>query len=89
MNIDKLSIIIPVYNEQATIHLILDRIKGVRLTGDIEKEIILVNDCSNDDTKSAILKYVQDNPEMQIKYFEHSINKGKGSALHRHFKSNR
>ena len=82
MKINRLSIIIPAYNEQATIHLILDKIKAVRLIEDIEKEIILVNDCSSDDTKDAILKYVKDNPELQIEYFEHSINKGKGAALH-------
>jgi glycosyltransferase involved in cell wall biosynthesis len=82
VKINKLSIIIPAYNEQATIHLILDRIKSVRLIDDIEKEFILVNDCSNDDTKGVILKYVQDNPELQIGYFEHSRNKGKGAAIH-------
>lgn len=82
MKINKLSIIIPAYNEQATIHLILDRIKAVRLIDDIEKEIILVDDCSSDGTKSVILKYIQDNPELQIRYFEHSLNKGKGAALH-------
>lgn len=82
MKINRLSIIIPAYNEQATIHLILDKIKAVRLIEDIEKEIILVNDCSSDDTKDAILKYIKDNPELQIEYFEHSINKGKGAALH-------
>ncbi|MFZ4440143.1 MAG: glycosyltransferase family 2 protein [Syntrophales bacterium] len=82
MKITKLSIIIPAYNEQATIPLILERIKAVRLIDDIEKEIILVNDCSNDDTKGAILKYIHDNPELQIEYFEHSANKGKGAALH-------
>jgi glycosyltransferase involved in cell wall biosynthesis len=81
MKINKLSIIIPAYNEQATIHLILDRIKEVRLIDDIEKEIILVNDCSSDDTKGVILKYIQDNPELQIGYFEHPMNKGKGAAL--------
>lgn len=82
MKIKKLSIVIPAYNEQATVHLILDRIKAVRLIDDIEKEIILVNDCSSDGTKGVILKYIQDNPELQIRYFEHSVNKGKGAALH-------
>jgi len=82
MKINKLSIIIPAYNEQATIRTVLDRIKAVRLIDDIEKEIILVNDCSSDDTKGAVLKYIQDNKELHIKYFEHSMNKGKGAALH-------
>lgn len=82
MKINKLSIVIPAYNEQATIHLILDRIKAVHLIDDIEKEVILINDCSSDGTKGVILKYIQDNPELQIRYFEHSMNKGKGAALH-------
>lgn len=82
MNIKKLSIIIPAYNEEATIHLILDKIKSVRLLNEIQKEIIIVNDCSNDDTKGAIQKYIYDNQNIQIRYFEHEVNKGKGAALH-------
>ena len=46
----KLSIIIPAYNEGATIHLILDKIKQVNLLQEIEKEIIIVNDYSSDNT---------------------------------------
>lgn len=78
----KLSIIIPAYNEEATIHLILDRIKTVRLINNIQKEIIIVNDCSKDDTKGAIQKYISDNHNILISYFEHEVNKGKGAALH-------
>ena len=44
----KLSILIPAYNEARTIHFILDKIKAVKLINDIEKEIIIVNDCSSD-----------------------------------------
>ncbi|MDX2188605.1 MAG: glycosyltransferase, partial [Bacteroidota bacterium] len=47
----KLSIIIPAYNESATIHLILNKILAVHLIGGFEKEIIIVNDCSKDSTK--------------------------------------
>ena len=50
----KLSIIIPAYNEEKTIHLILDKIKQVHLLQDIEKEIIIVNDFSTDNTEEAI-----------------------------------
>ncbi len=82
LHIDKLSIIIPAYNEEATIHLILDEIKAVELINEIQKEIIIVNDCSNDGTKEAIQKYVHDNGDVRIKYFEHEVNKGKGAALH-------
>ena len=77
-----LSIIIPAYNEEATIHLILDRVKAVRLVQEIEKEIIVVNDCSTDDTKGAIGRYMQANPGLNMKYYEHEVNKGKGAALH-------
>ncbi|MCD6486113.1 MAG: glycosyltransferase family 2 protein [Syntrophobacterales bacterium] len=81
-NIKKLSIIIPAYNEEFTIHLILDKIKAVRLLNEIQKEIIIVNDCSTDDTKEAIQKYIYDNQDVRIRYFEHEVNKGKGAALH-------
>jgi glycosyltransferase involved in cell wall biosynthesis len=80
--IKKLSIVIPAYNEAATIHLILDRIKNVQLIDDIKKEIIIVNDCSKDATESAINNYMLANTEMDIRYFKHEINKGKGAALH-------
>jgi len=82
MHVKKLSIIIPAFNEAATIHLILDKVKQVKLIDDIKKELIIVNDCSTDTTKEAINKYVLDNPEVDIQYFEHKNNKGKGAALH-------
>jgi len=79
--IKKLSIIIPVYNEAATIHLILDKIKGVELLNKIDKEIIIVNDCSKDNTYDAIQKYIKNSHNLDIQYFEHKINKGKGAAI--------
>lgn len=82
MNIRKLSIVIPAYNEERTVHLILDKIKHVRLINDIAKEIIVVNDCSQDDTEGAVLRYMAANPDMDIRYFKHEVNKGKGAALH-------
>ena len=82
MKIEKLSIIIPAFNEGRTIHLILNKIKAVQLINDIKKEIIIVNDCSTDDTESAILSYKTNNPELEINYFKHEINSGKGAALH-------
>lgn len=82
MDINKLSIVIPAYNEERTIHLILDKIKQVRLTNDIAKEVIIINDCSKDDTEGAIKRYMAANPEMDIQYYKHEVNKGKGAALH-------
>jgi glycosyltransferase involved in cell wall biosynthesis len=80
--IKKLSIIIPAYNEGRTIHFILDRVKAVNLIDDIKKEIIIVNDCSTDDTERAIESYIALNPSLSIQYFKHESNKGKGAALH-------
>lgn len=82
MNMIRLSIIIPAYNEGKTIHLILDKIKEVDLINGIKKEIIIVNDYSTDDTEQAIEKYLLANPSLDIQYFKHDYNKGKGAALH-------
>lgn len=82
MNISTLSIIIPAYNEGATIHLILNKVKAVELIGDIKKEIIIVNDFSSDDTEEAVARYRSENPDVNIQYFKHEFNKGKGAALH-------
>ncbi|HEX9980437.1 MAG TPA: glycosyltransferase family 2 protein [Flavobacterium sp.] len=78
----KLSIIIPVYNEGPTIHLILDKIINAHLQNNISKEIIIVNDCSTDNTSNAISRYIQKNPEVSIRVIEHSKNHGKGAAIH-------
>jgi glycosyltransferase involved in cell wall biosynthesis len=82
MNLKKLSIIIPVYNEGSTIHLILNKIKDVCLLNDITKEIIIVNDCSDDDTEKAIENYITLNPILIIQYYKHEKNMGKGAAIH-------
>lgn len=81
MFINKLSIIIPVFNEEKTIHRILDKINDVALLNNIEKEIIIINDCSRDDTRGAIFKYTKDTG-IKITYHEHKVNKGKGAAIH-------
>jgi glycosyltransferase involved in cell wall biosynthesis len=80
--VKKLSIVIPAYNEERTIHLILDRVKAVALVDSIEKEIIITNDCSSDDTEGAILSYIKTNPNLNIMYLKHEKNRGKGAALH-------
>jgi glycosyltransferase involved in cell wall biosynthesis len=80
--IKKLSIIVPAYNEGKTIHLILDKVKKVELINSIQKEVIIINDCSTDDTESVIENYIKINPSFEINYFKHEKNKGKGAALH-------
>ncbi len=82
MNISKLSIVIPVYNEERTIENILNKINQVELRENISKEFIIVNDCSADNTDNIIKDYIVNNPDISIKYFLHLKNKGKGAALH-------
>lgn len=77
-----LSIVIPAYNEERTIHLILDKIKHVQLHDGWDKEVILVNDCSTDKTEDAIIRYQSRHPDFTIQYVAHEVNKGKGAALH-------
>ncbi|TGE15591.1 glycosyltransferase family 2 protein [Hymenobacter elongatus] len=77
-----LSVIIPAYNEGTTIHLILDQLKAVKLTGNMSKEVIIVNDCSRDNTEESIERYMAANPDMPIRYLKHAVNQGKGAALH-------
>lgn len=79
--INKLSIVIPAYNEGKTIYRILDKITEVQLLNNIQKEVIIVNDCSKDDTKEAIERYMQQSA-LSIVLYNHEVNKGKGAALH-------
>jgi glycosyltransferase involved in cell wall biosynthesis len=85
VTISRLSIIIPAYNEEKTISLILDRINEVKLIRNIEKEVIVVNDCSTDNTEAAITSYMNTTPNLTInffKYVRHDVNQGKGAAIH-------
>jgi glycosyltransferase involved in cell wall biosynthesis len=78
----RLSIVIPAYNEAKTIHLILDKIQKVDLIGGYQKEIIIVDDCSQDGTYEALLAYQSAHDGMLLNIFRHEVNQGKGAALH-------
>jgi len=77
-----LSVLVPAYNEEATIENILDRLGEVRLIGDGDMEVIVVNDASKDKTKSKVEQYLKRHPERGIQFYSHEVNKGKGAALH-------
>ncbi len=77
-----LSIIIPAYNEAKTIHFILDRVYAVNLIHNLQKEVILVNDCSTDDTEKVLLNYRAAHPDVNMQYYKHEVNQGKGAAIH-------
>ena len=78
-----LSIIIPAYNEAKTIHLILDRVLAVNLMNHLQKEIIIIDDHSNDGTKTAIEQYILTHPNQNFKFISQEKNKGKGAAIHK------
>ena len=81
---EKLSIIIPVYNEIKTLNEILDQVRAVELR--LEKEIILVDDFSTDGTRD-ILKQIEDLDDPLVRVFYHSVNRGKGAALRTGFQN--
>lgn len=79
----KLSILIPVYNEARTIHLILDKVKDVQLQDAVSKEIIIVDDFSSDNTIEKIKEYQSKNQDLNISLFAQEKNTGKGAAIHK------
>ncbi|HNE06402.1 MAG TPA: glycosyltransferase family 2 protein, partial [Anaerolineales bacterium] len=79
----KLSIIIPAYNEAKTIHLILNKVIETSLINEIQKEIIIVNDASKDDTEKVIKEYIASHSDEDIRLFTLPYNQGKGAALHK------
>jgi len=82
--INRLSIIIPAYNEARTIHLILDKVRKVNLINNIEKEVIIVNDASTDGTDTAVNAYIAAyGSHMNISLFNQEVNQGKGAAIHK------
>ena len=78
----KLSVIVPAYNEEKTIWKVLDKLKSIELIGGFQREIVIVNDCSSDNTEGMIKRFIEENPLIEISYFRHEYNQGKGAALH-------
>jgi glycosyltransferase involved in cell wall biosynthesis len=76
-----LTIVIPAYNEAKTIHLILEKVLNVELLNDIEKEIIIVNDASKDNTQEVIEAYITSHPNANMSLYNQEVNKGKGAAI--------
>ena len=79
--IKKLSIIIPVFNEKETIFKLLEVVQRVDLISNIEKELIVVDDCSTDGSLEEINRYISDTPEHLITLVQHQKNTGKGGSI--------
>jgi glycosyltransferase involved in cell wall biosynthesis len=82
----KLSIVIPVYNEAATIHEIIDRVVLASIPQGMTREIICVNDCSKDDTAAALDRLPPKYPDVPFQIFHKPVNEGKGAAVRDGFK---
>lgn len=78
----KLSVIVPAYNEEPTVKLILEKLSEVLLVQDTAMEIIVVNDASTDETAHITTNFIKNNPELEIVLVNHEKNKGKGAAIH-------
>ena len=79
----KLSILIPAYNEEDTILEILNVLRNLELGLQLKKEIVIVDDCSTDSTKALIDKFIKENSSLEIQFFQQNENQGKGAALHK------
>ena len=79
----KLSIIIPLYNEQDLVLKVLDELQSVNYPAFLEGyEIIVVDDCSKDQSYERVNEYISKSPNRQfIKLFRHDVNSGKGAAV--------
>ncbi|MCK5135144.1 MAG: glycosyltransferase family 2 protein [Bacteroidales bacterium] len=81
-----LSIIIPCYNEEKTLTRVLDSIRAVELPEGMEKEIVIVNDCSTDRTFEVLREHLEKTGDEGIRIYHQPVNMGKGAAIHRGIK---
>ena len=77
-----LSVVIPAFNEENTVHLILDQVVDLELEN-VQLEIIVVNDSSTDGTGLAVENYITEHPNRSIRLYNQEKNRGKGAAIHR------
>jgi len=81
LKLSKVSIVIPVYNEEATIQMLVGRVVAAPLPGGLMREIICVNDCSRDGTGNKLKELPAIFPGVEIKLIDKPVNQGKGAAL--------
>jgi len=80
--LSKMSIVIPAFNEERSILSLLEKVVEVKLPRDIKKEIVIVNDCSTDGTKTLLESYIRKNKRYaQFKLLENETNLGKSQSV--------
>lgn len=84
--IARVSVVIPVYNEAATIQELIRRVVTAPMPAGTAREIICVNDCSKDETAARLDELPALHPDVEFRICHKSINQGKGAALRDGFK---
>src|SRR5579859_4458932 len=82
----KLSVVIPVYNEEATIQTLVGLVVAAALPANVTREIICVNDCSRDGTAAKLDELPKLFPGVEFRIKHEPVNQGKGAALREGFK---
>jgi len=77
----KLSIVIPAYNEENTILALLKKVADVNLIGGVEKELVIINDCSTDNTLARVDEFTSTQSNVPVVIFSQTKNNGKGAAI--------
>ena len=78
-----LTVIVPAYNEEATLFLLLSKVVEAELPDGVEREIIVVNDASIDRTAQEVQRFQDEFNPVHFQYFEQEVNCGKGAAIHK------
>ena len=76
-----LSILVPVFNEQRTIAVVLGKIMDVTLEKNTSKEVIVIDDASTDETAATVKQFQLIHPSFELRYERHQVNQGKGAAV--------
>src|SRR5277367_5983463 len=75
----KLSILMPVYNERTVVERCISLVLSAPIPEDMEREVIIVDDCSTDGTYAILERLAAANPEIRL--YQHAFNQGKGAAV--------
>ena len=81
MTPDSLSVLIPLFNEEEFIQELLRRVVLAPLPGGLDRELIVVDDCSTDGSIQAVECFIASHPDVRIRLIRHDKNRGKGAAI--------